>query len=441
MSGGAGERATQPVERDGRIVAIDILRGLSILWVISFHLWSDMTYKSFGGSGRLYGELRKRLQEGDPLASLTAFGEVVLSTGYHGVALFMILSGLSLTLNAQRRGEPPYLAAFWHRAKRLVLPYWGGIVLTLATLTSITLVRLWVHGGKFTEQWDNLTIGALAPIYLRFDDVLWGFSVIGWVFRERAATTTVASMWFVVLLLQYYLLFPLLLALLRKIGPWRFLAFGIAVTLVARGILIFVGAEWMELVYRDRTMSAFAPFRLGEFTAGMTIGYLLVHHREQVREWVISPVDIFGWIVIGALLQMFGAVHGQKADALVIVGDPAIQLGMVCYTLPILFKLPGRLEASVVARALVFTGIVSFPALFVNDDIRYIASYLRVEQIPDAIWWFFLVVIYVPVGVLAAYPIAALFGLLPKQRKRPAAVAQAPAAASLDFQPAGGGGR
>lgn len=440
MSGAAGERATAPVERDGRIVAIDILRGLSILWVIAFHLWADMTAK-IAGAGAMYGELRERLQEGDPLASLTAFGEVVLSTGYHGVALFMILSGLSLTLNAERRGEPPFFVALWHRAKRLVLPYWGGIVLTLTTLTSITLVRMWVHGGNFTARWDELTIAAVAPIYVRFDDVLWGFSVVGWLFRERASTTTVASMWFVALLLQYYLLFPLLLALLRKIGPWRFLALGIAVTLASRAILIYAGAEWMEMMYRDRTMFGFAPFRLGEFTAGMTIGYLLVHSREQVREWVISPVDIFGWIVIGVLLQMFGSVQGQKADVLLILGDPAIQLGMVCYTLPILFKLPGRLEVSMLAKVLVFTGIVSFPALFVNDSIRYIASYLRVEDIPAAIWWFFLVVIYVPVGVLIAYPIAALFGLLPKQRRRPAAVAQAPVATSIEFQPAGGGGR
>lgn len=439
MGAGASDtQATQPVERDGRVVAIDILRGLSILWVIAFHLWGDMTFK-LGGAGPLYGELRARLEEGRPLASLTAFGEVVLGTGYHGVALFMILSGLSLTMNAERRGEPPYLASLIHRARRLLLPYWGGIILTLITLTSLTLAAMALHGGSFASQWDRRAIAVVAPIHLGVSDVLWGASVVGWTVRDRAATTTVGSMWFVTLLLQYYLLFPLLLALLRRIGPWRLLLLGIAVTLAARALLIMAGAEWVDAMYRSRSMTTFAPFRLGEFTTGMALGYLLVHHRDQVREWVVSPIDIFGWVVIGILLQMFGAVQGPKAEMLTVVGDPAIQLGMVCYTLPILFKVPGRLETSVVASALVFTGIVSFPALFVNDSMRYVASFLRAEDIPDVFWWFFLVVIYVPVGVLLVYPIAALFRLLPKQRKRPAAIAQASAAPPLELQPAGGG--
>jgi hypothetical protein len=69
--------------------------------------------------------------------------------------------------------------------------------------------------------------------------------------------------------------------------------------------------------------------------------------------------------------------------------------------------------------------------------MRYIASFLRQEDVPGAAWWSFLVVIYIPAGTLLAYPLAKVLGLLPG--RRPAAPApQIDQASVLQAQPAAG---
>jgi hypothetical protein len=103
---------------------------------------------------------------------------------------------------------------------------------------------------------------------------------------------------------------------------------------------------------------------------------------------------------------------------------------------PLLFKAPGRLEVSAPARALVFLGVISFTALIVDDQMRYVGSFLRYEGVHGPAWWFFLWVVYIPVGALLAYPLAKLFGLLPKRRAATAPAAQQHAA---DLGLAGGG--
>jgi peptidoglycan/LPS O-acetylase OafA/YrhL len=263
--------------------------------------------------------------------------------------------------------------------------------------------------------------------------------VFGWLFRDQIATTLVGSMWFVPLLLQYYLMFPFALRLLKRAGPWQFMLIALAITFISRGLLLQVGPSFMEGSHIARTMTAFAPFRLSEFAAGMVIGWLLVHKRAETSEYTTSPIDIGGLVVIAFLLQMAGAVLGPRSDVTETFADPMIGLGMAIYALPLLFKAPGRLERSVPARALVFMGVISFPVLIVNDGMRYMASFLRVQEIPDPAWWFFLVVVYVPVGVLIAYPYALLFGLVPRQRRRREPVEAAPSS-PLDLQPAPGGG-
>src|SRR5260370_755438 len=39
---------------EGRIVAIDVLRGLAIIWVVLFHLWGDLEF--FPGAPQQYYE-------------------------------------------------------------------------------------------------------------------------------------------------------------------------------------------------------------------------------------------------------------------------------------------------------------------------------------------------------------------------------------------------
>ena len=432
-----------PAQRDassGRVLSIEILRGLAILWVMAFHLYADMTYH-IPQAWLLYPAFRDRVGEGNPLAALTALGELILGQGYMGVTVFMILSGLSLTMNASRRPEPPILTAYAARFRRLIVPYWGGVLLFVATIAVIALLQMWRHGGSFMDQWWQVRIAVIQPVRVAWDDVAWALTVMPWLFREKQATVPVGSLWFVELLLQYYLIFPFALVVLRKVGPWKFAVGAIAFSLVARAVFIIVARETMASYNLARYLESLAPFRGSEFLIGMSLGYLLVHGREQMAEWVRSPVDVAGLVVIGVLLIMGATVLGPKADVFLTSSEIMLHLGLAALMLPLLFKAPGRLEVSLPARALVFLGVVSFTALIIDDQMRYVNSFLRLEGLSGPPFWFFLWVVYIPVGTLLAYPLARLFGLLPQQRAKAASklTAAADSPPAMDLQPAGGG--
>jgi peptidoglycan/LPS O-acetylase OafA/YrhL len=426
-----------PPSRDGRIITIDVLRGLAILWVMTFHLYADMIQRADAEPRHLYPALRDRLAEGAPLHALTALAEVIMSMGYQGVPLFMILSGLSLTLSAGRRPEAPLLRGYLERGRRLLVPYWTATMLTVTTIATIALLQMLIHGGSYHDHWFGVKLARTVAVNTRLDDVLYTLSVFGWLFRDKPVTIAVGSLWFVQMLVVYYLVFPFALRLLNKLGPWRFLLLGLAFTLVARSWFIFFPPHWIDPLSRIRLLYVFPLFRASEFFMGMSLGYLLVHHRAQVAEWVRSPFDIAGIVVMALLLQMFGAMLKTETDLLTVLGDPAIQIAMVLFIVPVLFKAPGRLEVSAFAAVMAFVGTVAYAALIVNDQMRYIASFLRQEELPRAAWWFFLVVIYIPAGTLLAYPLAKVLGLLPG--RTPAAPApQIDQASVLQAQPAAG---
>ena len=406
----------------GRLVSIDILRGLAILWVIVFHLWGDMTYELYAGATPLYEHVRDDALDGKFLPMLSSVGEVILAQGYMGVAVFMMLSGLSLTLNASRRGEPGILRGYATRFRRILPTYWVGVLLLVSTVAVIALLQMWLDGGSYTHQWMNVRIGVFARVGVVWQDVAWAATVGAWVFRDKSDTVPVGSLWFVQLLLQYYLIFPFALILLRKIGPWRFALAGIAVTLAARAVYVPLSHPW-DTLYSSRYLWALAPLRGSEFFIGMSIGQLLATERDRVGEWFRSPFDTAGLVVLGVLLLMTAVLITPQGDPQLIFGDVILHLGLACLIVPLLFKRPGRLEVSVVARPLVFLGVVSFTALIVNDMMRYVGSFLRYEDVTGPAWWLFLWVVYVPVGTLLAYPLAKVLRLLPSQRTNVAAPA------------------
>lgn len=398
-----------------RLVGIDIVRGLAILWVITYHLWSDMTLRLLDAPG-LYSDFGERVTDGRALAALTALTDLIMGLGYLGVPLFMMLSGVSLTLNAYRKGEPKILAGYRHRFSRVLPVYWAGLLLALGTVAVIAYLHTVFDGGSFQRQWGLVGTATVEFSHIGWSDVGWAFSLVGWAPDGRVVVEPVGSLWFVPLLLQYYLIFPFALVLLRKVGPARFTLVTLALVIAARAVFVPLSNETMDSAQRVGYLSVIFVLRGSEFFLGMTIGYLLACRRDDVRAWMESAVDTAGVIVLGVLLVMCAVLIERKGDAQLIVNDAILNAGLALVVLPLLFKTPGRVEASIVARALVALGIVSFTALVVNDQMRFVANFLREEDIYAPAWWFFLIVVYVPVGTLLAYPLAALFGLLPSQR-------------------------
>ena len=420
-----------------RIAVIDVLRGLAILWVMSFHLWLDET----GGAilvGAVYEQFFDQVQARDAWGAITSAFEVFLGSGYQGVQVFMMLSGMSLVLNAYRRGEPPALAGYRARWWKLLPAYWVGVLIFVGVYTLIALLQVWRDGGGFEEGWWTITIAHGLPYRYEIEDIPWALSVFGPIVRD-VETFPVGALWFVPLLLQYYLLFPLLLPLLRRVGPWYLALFGVAVTIVARTWLLEYGDAFIGVEHHRRLLDQVAVFRLAEFTFGMSLGYLFARHRDAVREWTASPFDVAGLLVLAVLCQW--AALGVSWDntlvrsVMVTVGFA----GLVLLVAPLLFKPPGRLEVSAPGRALIYLGVISLTALIVNDCMRMVASFIATGDPPAVAWWFFLIVIYIPAAtVLLAHPLARMLGLLPKQR-RPSPAPETPPA--LDLQAAPGGGQ
>jgi hypothetical protein len=66
---------------------------------------------------------------------------------------------------------------------------------------------------------------------------------------------------------------------------------------------------------------------------------------------------------------------------------------------------------------------MSYALLIVNDPMRLVASQLRLEDVSSAVWWTFLVAVYVPASIALGWPLARALGLMPK---RPAASTERP---------------
>jgi peptidoglycan/LPS O-acetylase OafA/YrhL len=108
-------------------------------------------------------------------------------------------------------------------------------------------------------------------------------------------------------------------------------------------------------------------------------------------------------VVGGNLIDDGRQYYGTVAAAIVIFGIAMI-------VLPLLAKRPGRIEASAPLRGLAWIGPLSYAVLIANEPLRIIASFLRVEEIPTGLWWLYLV-IYVPLTLIIARPLASFLGI------------------------------
>ena len=408
----------QPAQ-GGRFAAIDILRGAAILWVVLFHLWGDLEY--FPGVPREYYEqLTWQVQHGrGPWAIFTASSDLLFRDGFEGVPLFMMISGLSLTIAAYRAGDglswPRFQVA---RFRKLLLPYWFGVAGTYGVIALIAWRQSAIGGGSFGSQWGSgVTISQFSIVNVDRQVV---YASVGLIPRLTGGEYFFApqlALWFVGLIAQYYLLFPLLLWLMRRAGVVPFVVLTFALT---------VGANWWIVdqygapEFKFWLVTGWAPFRLFEFTAGMAMGWLLVDPRARPALGVARhPAVIVAAIALGFAAHtggdlMIGQWQARYWQALAL---PLVTLGIALMALPLLVRWPARLDATAPVRALTTIGVMSYGILIVSDIMRLIASQLRVENVPDPWWWTFLVVIYVPASIALAWPISKMLSLMPARRR------------------------
>ncbi|MDP9237638.1 MAG: acyltransferase [Chloroflexota bacterium] len=416
---------------EGRIVAIDILRGVAIIWVVLFHLWGDLEFFP-GAPQQYYEQLTWQIRHGEGAWRIfTSCTDLLFRDGFQGVPLFMMISGLSLTIAAYRARDAMSLPRFFaSRFRKLLIPYWVGVALTYGVIALIAWRQLALGGSSFADQFSSgITISLYTHLSIDSGVVFASIALLprltgpDWFFAPQLA------LWFVGLLAQYYLLFPLLFFVMRRIGVVAFLLLTFGVTVAANWWIV---DNYGAPEFKFWLVTGWAPFRLFEFTAGMAIGWLLASpERHRALAIVRNPVVLIAAVAAGIAAHTTGdlmigrwTVHYWQSLAL-----PLSTLGLALLALPLLVRRPGRIDAAAPVRALTTVGVMSYAILIVSDAMRLVASQIRVEAPSDALWRTFLVGVYVPATLLLAWPLAHALGLMPRRHAPPAdAPAEQPAA-------------
>jgi peptidoglycan/LPS O-acetylase OafA/YrhL len=405
----------------GRILAIDIVRGFAILWVVLYHLWSDVRYPNTRDVPATFRFVPHQLGAGDIPGAASALLDAFLRVGYLGVPLFMILSGLSLTLTAMRRdmtvrATPNFL---YRRLRRVMIPYWFGFLYTIAFAAVLALLEWQRHGGHGYGWF--LTNG---DIQINKNQLIAGGLLIPRFWKSAWQFAPEGSLWFVLLIVQYYLLFPFLLPLLKRVGPWLFLAIMFAITFFALNAVVAVDGS---LKNADSWVQTLAPFRIFEFGIGMVTGYLMATRPKLLLEYTRAPIDIASMVLLGLLLFIGASMIDVDSGDLITFQEPMLALGLTLIFLPLIVKVPGRLEVSTIGRAFAWVGLISYTVLIINEPLRSVTHTLRAEH--AAVGWrvLWIGVVYMPLTLLLARPLAVFLRLVdrePPAESEPAAVAE-----------------
>ncbi len=418
-----------PHEERARVVAIDLLRGFAILWVVLFHLWGDIKFFPAAPTG-YYSAFTDQIRDGAPaLDVFTSFTDLFFRLGFQGVPLFMMLSGISLTIAAYRAGDAMRWPRFLlQRGRKLLAPYWFGVALTYGVIAAIAWRQHVIGGGAFATQFqDGATISGLSTIHIDWNVVVASITLLPRLTGLDYFFAPQLALWFVGLLAQYYLLFPLLFVVMKRIGVLPMLLLTGAITV---GANLWIVDQYKVPELKFWLVTGWAPFRMFEFTFGMAIGWLLASpERDRALAIARHPFVIISMLALGLTAHTFGGVlTGDPSTGYwQAVALPLSTLGLGLLALPLLVKPSSRIDVALPMRALATIGVMSYAILIVNDAMRLVASQIRIENPPDAVWWTFLVAAYVPLSVALAWPAAKVLGLMPSSAPRTRAPLAVPA--------------
>ena len=257
----------------GRLLWLDIAKGLAILWIVYFHFSARISITDRSADN----------WNGFVVSSVTAWGMAWLKIsglGLHAVGVFIILNGWALMQSTARRAAagPNGLGA-------------NGIARDCFVFTRCIGWRIWsISSSPFVARWEQVDRRiVLSLLGLRFIDIKMNFYYLN------------ASWWFFSMLIQFYLIFPLLFRAAQRLGPWTFLLVACAVGFFARYLMLIVHPQ-----NGDWILGGFAISRLPEFALGMALG--MWHARSSARaEWFFlrGAGLITGLLLYPAALQLY----------------------------------------------------------------------------------------------------------------------------------------
>jgi len=347
-----------PANGSGRLALLDVVRGMTILWITLFHFYIDT--RGAAGVDARPGRFVAALGQGDLAEAAMVAARALAGIPSFRLDVFLFVSGLVLSL-----GRPLPAPVFYRRRAHAILPnYWLGSLAVFLLLVGLAALRATLFGGHFLEQLHQGSRLAHGPYAFEWLDLVRSASVLGRFEDARAMQVVAPSLWYVVLLGQLYLVFPLLRAVLRRIGPWWFLAAAAAITWGGRSAAfrhpVVPGFDAVQTVIH------FIPFRLLAPAAGMVAARWadrLARPPRPARLWILSP------LALGSLLA--AAWVSLRMNA------PGTWAGLLGGAVPLAISLPGLwLFASVAVRVrrardlLIWAGRHSLSLLVAQDFLR-----------------------------------------------------------------------
>ena len=331
-----------------RLDWLDVMKGISILWIVFFHSFSFLdfpwplsrgyfaAFRKLCGPASSLGELR---------CGLESIAVAVTKFGFHAVGVFIVLSGFGLTYSLAKTGEPPKGWLGWYRSRllRLFPMYWLAHVVYLVS--------------PFQSEPE--------PIDYRFllsflGDRIYPIDMIFYYFNP--------ALWYFGLLLQLYLVFPLLFRLLQRVGSPAFLAIVALATFGCRYYLLCVSpvsGNWVQ--------GGFFVSRLWEFALGMVVGLLYRRSASVIDHWLFSPGAFAAGLVIYTLgVYSYGALWSYTfADAL--TGTAlSIFLALIAR---------GSERLPLVSHALATVGVYSYGLYLLHQPyVLYVGA--RIQHLP-----------------------------------------------------------
>ncbi len=354
-----------------------MLRGLAILGVVLFHLWSFTAGHFFFGLSHatLLARLRDRIAEGSLPSMITAASDLALRSGADGVTVFFTLSGLGLTLAALRSNGPVRPRDFYiRRPLRILRAYWVGILVVAVFLALLAIPKMLIDDVSYSDAATKL--GYIT--YYDRSSLLASVLVIPRGFKAGWAVALPSVLWFVFLLLQFYLLFPYLFRLAQQFGFARVLLGSLLLSIASTAALIGITGSYAAHAW---VPAIWSPFRLFDFSLGMALGYVFMVHGSIARRMVAGALPTLILVVLGLTLYFVGASSLTRTGYVPVLAYPLIAIGLACASLPLLAKRPDRLEASFPGRLLIWIGPMSLTVLVMNEPFRLVDHYLWLKHV------------------------------------------------------------
>lgn len=293
------------------------------------------------------------------------FAYEVNRSGFSGVTLFFILSGIVLSMSYHDRIKSggSVLAFYWARLTRIV-PLWFLVSLPLFVRTGFSGEHLLPY-VTFTQAWATE------------DAVVWAYLAVAWTLSVE---------------MLFYLVFPLLAIIAKFLARWKLA--GPVLLLVGLSIAIG-GALYYELrgaagelkgeFGHYRMLYHFPPMRLGDFITGIGLFYLFKDFKVLRHGWwayialgfaatiaVIYQTDeeLWAWdaAFIGPLgLLLFGLLCAPSSltertpKLLILLGEASFALYLIhqFYVIPNFQNLYGPAKDNMLAAGITITVIAT----------------------------------------------------------------------------------